>query len=214
MNNMHGFAKICMLIIGMVFFNGIALDYSVSGVDSCVKGLKTNHLWLEMVNVHKKPSARDLDGNQILHLRSKNKNPITADRSGKTASYILQHLKEAAVFYSDADILKFAVEKAASLKGEYFEFGVGVGKTTNFIAALIPFKTLHGFDSFCGLPETWFSTCPQGEIGFKIQGAMPPLHANVLVHVGLFENVLPLFKKQYLKSQPVAFIHIDCDLYS
>ena len=36
----------------------------------------------------------------------------------------------------------------------YCEFGVYKGETINFIASKIP-HTVHGFDSFEGLPEVW-----------------------------------------------------------
>ncbi|MFA5075255.1 MAG: HAD-IA family hydrolase [Candidatus Babeliales bacterium] len=153
-------------------------------------------------------------GNQILHFKTRDRNPITDDTSRKTAAYIKQHFEKSKIFHSDAEILKYAVEQASQVDGFFLEFGVGVGKTTNFIAALAPFRTLHGFDWFEGLPENWTASLPKGSFAFKEKGKFPPLHANVLLHVGLFEDILPTFKQGWLKNDPIALIHVDCDLYT
>jgi hypothetical protein len=102
----------------------------------------------------------------------------------------------------------------------WLEFGVGSGKTT----AVIGWKMkqlfgesgalLHGFDSFQGLPESWEFT-NLGPETFSMGGEIPE-HllnmSNVKIHVGLFNNTLPDLVPY--KTWPVAFAHVDVDLYS
>lgn len=199
--------KRLFLITMMFSTNLIAQSYPYN------QALTTNYLWLDMIYMKNPPSV-DEQGNQILHFATRNRNPFIDDASGATANYIQRHLSSCKIFYSDADILKFAVETALPVSGFFLEFGVGVGKTTNFTAALAPFRILHGFDSFCGLPEDWTPRCPKGNFAFKDKSKLPPLHANVLLHKGLFEEVLPSFQRNFLKNDVIAFIHIDCDIYS
>jgi hypothetical protein len=102
----------------------------------------------------------------------------------------------------------------------WLEFGVGSGKTT----AVIGWKMkqlfgehgamLHGFDSFQGLPESWEFT-NLGPETFSMGGEIPE-HllnmSNVEIHVGLFnETLVDLAPYQ---TWPVAFAHVDVDLYS
>ena len=41
---------------------------------------------------------------------------------------------------------------------------------------------------------------------------MPPVLHNVTLVKGMFHETLPEFKKQVLKSTPIAFLHIDSDI--
>ncbi|MFY9685075.1 MAG: class I SAM-dependent methyltransferase, partial [Pseudolabrys sp.] len=51
-----------------------------------------------------------------------------------------------------------------------------------------------------------------GRSAFNVQGKLPRVPDNVRLHRGWFENSLPPWLKD--NSGPVAFLHIDCDLYS
>ncbi len=105
------------------------------------------------------------------------------------------------------DVLEFCLSRA-TVDGLYLEFGVFSGTTINFIAGRTP-RTVHGFDSFEGLPEQW-GAVPAGR--FTTGGDMPAVRENVQLHKGWFDETLPEFVGG--QSQPVAFLHIDCDLYS
>ena len=94
------------------------------------------------------------------------------------------------------------------INGLYCEFGVAEGESINFIASLVD-KEVHGFDSFEGLPEDWRGDYPKAT--FKL-AAPPKVRANVKLHKGWFNETLPPFKKQF--RQPLAFMHLDADLYS
>ena len=70
--------------------------------------------------------------------------------------------------------------------------------------------TVHGFDSFEGLPEPWTGwTVDRG--GFGGEG-LPKVEPNVELHVGWFDDTLGPF----LADHPgdVSFVHIDSDIYS
>lgn len=43
---------------------------------------------------------------------------------------------------------------------------------------------------------------------------MPPVLHNVTLVKGTFHQTLPEFKRRVLKSTPIAFLHLDCDIYA
>jgi hypothetical protein len=105
------------------------------------------------------------------------------------------------------DLLNTAVS-AVCVDGLICEFGVYRGDTINHIASLID-GTVHGFDSFEGLPEDWRGGFEQG--AFRC-GQLPSVRSNVVLHKGLFDESMPQFLLDH--SQNIAFMHVDCDLYS
>lgn len=150
-------------------------------------------------------------GNQVLHFYTTNKS-VWLHKS--TKDYIQTHLAHAKVCDTDAENLKYAIESVQDSTGAFLEFGVCTGRSINFIAALCPKTTIYGFDSFEGLPENWGAACPQGTCGLKNPNQLPPVLANVRLHVGLFDKAVPMFLKNILKDTQIAFMHVDCDLYS
>lgn len=95
--------------------------------------------------------------------------------------------------------------------GAIAEFGVYKGSTINHIARRVPDRAIVGFDSFRGLPEKW--------AGFRFKkndfdrgGRKPKVPANVTLLDGWFEDTVPLYCADL--SEPIAFAHVDCDLYS
>ena len=99
-----------------------------------------------------------------------------------------------------------------TLDGTLAEFGVYKGTSLTQIAKFFPDRTVHGFDSFVGLPDAWGGTS-KGAGAFDI-GAKPPelSVSNVKFHVGWFDETVPAFAQKY--SGPFAFAHLDADLYS
>jgi hypothetical protein len=81
---------------------------------------------------------------------------------------------------------------------------------------------VRGFDTFTGLPEDWVSDIngdmiiPKGI--FSNDGIVPEVFEDVKAnndvdfYVGLFEDTIPQYIEK--EAQPIAFLHIDCDLYS
>ena len=105
-----------------------------------------------------------------------------------------------------------AALKAVTLDGTVAEFGVYKGKSLTQIAKFFPDRTVHAFDSFVGLPDAWGGTS-KGAGAFDV-GAKPPQLpvSNVEFHVGWFDDTVPVFAKEH--SGPLAFAHLDADLYS
>ena len=105
-----------------------------------------------------------------------------------------------------------AAMKEVRLDGAIAEFGVYTGTSLTRIAKFFPDRTVHGFDSFAGLPDAWGGTS-KGAGAFDI-GAKPPQLpvSNVQWHVGWFEDTVPAFAQQ--RVGPLAFAHLDADLYS
>ena len=65
-------------------------------------------------------------------------------------------------------------------------------------------------DSFEGLPDAWFGELGKGSL--STNGQMPKVNDNVRLHKGWFNETLPKFAETY--EEDVAFMHIDCDIYS
>ena len=128
----------------------------------------------------------------------------------ETAAFVTERLSNARRFESKFALLEHSLALVdPSLKGMYCEFGVGAGTTINFIAEKINDSVIHGFDSFEGLPEDWRPGYPKGT--FK-RDAMPHVRSNVRLHKGWFKDTLPGFVSRH--RDPVAFLHLDADLYS
>lgn len=100
--------------------------------------------------------------------------------------------------------------------GSMLEFGVYSGNSIRKIATHFPDRTIHGFDSFIGLPEAWnrYTVTSQGDVFEKGRfglDLLPQVPANVVLHKGWFSQTLKDFP--YLQ-QKIALLHVDCDLYS
>lgn len=101
-----------------------------------------------------------------------------------------------------------------TLQGLALEFGVWSARSTNIIANKLHNQTVHGFDSFEGLPEKWdMSKSGDGiEKGHFAVDKLPEVKPNIKLWKGWFDDTIPVFKKEYIDD--ICFLHIDCDLYS
>ncbi|RVW00849.1 class I SAM-dependent methyltransferase [Rhodococcus spongiicola] len=127
----------------------------------------------------------------------------------ESAQFVLDHMPKAPVFWHPHDTLRHGLE-LVKVDGLALEFGVGNG-TTLRIASDSLRPTGHevwGFDVWSGLPEAWRTGFPAGEFA---QNSLPSVPGAQLVS-GLFENTLPSFLADH--PGPVAFVHLDADLYS
>ena len=127
-----------------------------------------------------------------------------------SADYVEKHMADAVIFWRLDEILNYCVRQAPA-EGLLLEFGVASGKSINTIAAAARGRTVHGFDSFEGLPEDW-SGHVETRGSFSRKGELPKVRSNVRVHKGWFNDTLKKFREEC--PGPVAFLHIDCDLYS
>ncbi len=123
-----------------------------------------------------------------------------------TLEYIKANMVDAPYFEKHPELVRYALGQADK-PGLTLEFGVGRGKSMRWIAPRVE-GTVHGFDSFEGIQEHWNGN----PIGSFAQKKLPKVPDNVEFHVGYFDATLPGFLAAH--PEPVAFLHVDCDLYS
>jgi hypothetical protein len=134
---------------------------------------------------------------------------LLREAQAEAAEYVRQRMPRALYFVERESLLRYALDQV-TVDGQVLEFGVFAGKTIRTIASRVA-QPVHGFDTFQGLPEDWAgSKSPKGD--FSLGGRLPQVPANVTLHQGLFEATLPGFVSAH--PQPLAFAHVDCDLYS
>lgn len=123
-----------------------------------------------------------------------------------TLAYLKEHMANAHFFEKHQELVHHAVSQVDK-SGMFLEFGVARGKSIRWIASQTE-RTVHGFDSFEGIPEYWAGN-PAGTFARR---KLPKVPDNVELHIGLFADTLPDFVQQ--NSDSIAFLHVDCDLYS
>lgn len=123
-----------------------------------------------------------------------------------TFEYIKKHMPDAPYFEKHPKLVRHVVD-LADRPGLVLEFGVGRGKSIRWIGSYTD-KNVYGFDSFEGIPEYWNGN----PIGAFSQSKMPKVPDNVSFEIGMFDQTLPGFLEKH--SEPVSFLHVDCDLYS
>jgi hypothetical protein len=140
---------------------------------------------------------------------------FTATRlaSEESARYVIDHMRTTPNFKIDYDLHEWVVgsqlDPVLLEAGLVLEFGVATGRTLNHFARALPGKIIHGFDSFKGLPEDWTSRMRRG---FFARRDLPKVRSNCRLWSGWFDDTLPDFLTKY--DEPIALLHIDCDLYS
>ncbi len=127
----------------------------------------------------------------------------------QSADFINNEMASVKPFKDRMELLGAAL-KFAPPKGIYCEFGVGSGRTINHIASIATSQKIHGFDSFEGLPENWREDYGKG--AFSTGGTLPKVNANVVLYKGWFDKSIPPFRDKF--PEPMAFMHMDADLYS
>jgi hypothetical protein len=126
-----------------------------------------------------------------------------------SVAYIIANMPDALVRNDRFDLLTYALSKAPS-QGLICEFGVEKGASLRHLAALTP-RTIHGFDSFEGLPGDWSGT-KEAKGAFDLKGRLPKHPANATLHIGWFDKTLPPFLAAHPEN--IALLHVDCDIYS
>ena len=118
------------------------------------------------------------------------------------------------VHYFTYDMMQMAMQHADLEDGLVLEFGVYYGKTIRMMAEYFPkdTTTIHGFDTFEGLPSDWFNN-KKGS--YSTQGTIPSAPDNVKFYKGLFSETLPVFLKEQPTTdrRPIRLMNIDCDMY-
>jgi hypothetical protein len=115
---------------------------------------------------------------------------------------LIDHIINSKPLGSIVDILN-----QCKVDGLFLEFGVYSGTSLNIIANNTN-NMVYGFDSFEGLPEAWYDL-NKGHFSCDI----PTFDKkNITLVKGFFDQSIPEFLKT--NNEKVAFMHIDCDLYS
>jgi hypothetical protein len=138
---------------------------------------------------------------------------------------IIELLKQSRGFHRNgSDPAKYPyfyqhVTSAVKNDGLWLEFGTGAGLSLNHLHPHVP-ETIYSFDWFNGLPENWIEsngkTHPAGTFWVQDKKALlkrldRTLPKAVIID-GLFADTLPIFLDAHTEN--VAFVHVDCDLYS
>jgi hypothetical protein len=124
----------------------------------------------------------------------------------ESAHFYEEFMLTAGAYDTDLSLLSHAMSIAPT-SGLILEFGVASGRTIRHIADLVR-RDIHGFDSFEGLPESWRTGFAQGAFAQPL----PTVPDHVSLHKGWFSDTLPPYIQT--TNDPVALLHIDCDLYS
>ena len=130
----------------------------------------------------------------------------------ETARFIDEQMPRVAKFANRFGLLRHALSQVSIANGLACEFGVFRGESINFIAAIIPNRTVHGFDSFEGNPEDSKDFGDWKKGSFDLGGNLPKVRKNVTLHKGWFDKSIPGFAAEH--REPMAFMHMDADLYS
>jgi hypothetical protein len=129
----------------------------------------------------------------------------------ESVEYIRKHMPDAVGLETARQVLDMALSEL-TIDGHILEFGVFQGGTITYIAERRD-QTIHGFDSFQGLPEKWSGGGNNSQKGaFSMHGKLPKVPFNVRLHKGLFSDSLPKWLAE--NPGPIALVHIDCDIYS
>lgn len=122
-------------------------------------------------------------------------------------------------------IIPASVARLGTSPGLIIELGVWTGSTIREIARLVGAQfsaypggapRIHGFDSFLGLPEDWTGREQMVKGTFNLNGKMPTVPENVVLHAGWFNETLPPFILTELSAAAatVGYVHVDCNLFS
>ena len=96
-----------------------------------------------------------------------------------------------------------------SVPGYWCEFGVREGRSLGWLIDQYPQQIIHAFDSWQGLPEDW--NHGTGKVA-DMSCEPPEVPKHIELHKGWFKDTLPNWKQQ--NKGPIAFLHMDADIYS
>ena len=163
--------------------------------------------------------SADADKSVIDDLMTKIQSLSTSAHLASSWKYIFHqtnvwHLPS--VHFFTYDMMQLAMDNVKLEHGLILEFGVYFGKTIRMMANYFPNETIHGFDTFEGLPADWFNT-KKGS--YSTGGALPSVPQNVKFYKGLFSDTLPIFLEEETNGAsaganlPIRLMNIDCDMY-
>ena len=154
------------------------------------------------------PRQFDVGHEKLLKLKLNN------DLVDETFNYFKDYFKNSVLFeeLSRKKIREYAIKNALlndkNKDYYYLEFGVYLGKSTNYFSKFV--NKFYCFDSFEGLREDYVGTpLPKGS--FNLNKKIPNLNSNVEPIIGWVEDTLDYFLKKH--NPKINFIHLDMDNY-
>ncbi|PJK14910.1 hypothetical protein CO613_03530 [Lysobacteraceae bacterium NML07-0707] len=116
-------------------------------------------------------------------------------------------------WYSYKLISLYKAVEEVSLPGAFIELGVYRGRCARFLSKfLFGGRKLYLLDSFKGLPEDWVGIWKKGAFSM-LPDEIPVFDSpDIYVIPGWFKDTVPLLAQEL--QEPLAFIHVDADLYS
>jgi hypothetical protein len=111
------------------------------------------------------------------------------------------------------ELLEASIKRTDPSLSVWVELGVMTGETTRKMAEYARANELspeiHGFDSFEGLPEAWYTGVDKGAFAINEPKFS---EKNITIHAGWFEDTLPAFASD--NPTQIGLLHADADLYS
>ena len=168
-------------------------------------------MWLKKYILKKLNKWLDPKLSELRYDLSKNiKHELDKRALISSCDYVEKYMKNVSSFEDKYDLLTHAMQYMPE-KGLICEFGVFEGGTLEHIASKTK-KFVYGFDSFEGLPEDWDGNILEGH--FALPGTPDLKGVNIKLVKGWFNESIPKFLGNLQEKTPIAFLHIDCDLYS
>ncbi|PIW28917.1 MAG: methyltransferase [Rhodobacterales bacterium CG15_BIG_FIL_POST_REV_8_21_14_020_59_13] len=141
---------------------------------------------------------------ELLRERSRRAARDTYDFIDQNMRHALYNENQFAVLHSKRDVI-------GESGTEILDLGVYKGGSTRALSKSFPSHSIHGFDSFEGLPEDW-SHAMKGQFG-ELKGSLPEMPKNVTLYKGWFDETLPVWAKNHVDKK-IALLRVDCDIYS
>lgn len=156
----------------------------------------------------------------VMNIRRVGRELATVDTWRYMEDKDLEDLKDCVTDYDLYEwVINTQLDPALLKTGLVLEFGTATGRTLNQFAYWLPNKTIHGFDSWQGLPEK-FNDLPAGHFAQELPKVLP----NCELVQGWFGTRPPQDQSNIAENMALAFatttqesialLHLDADLYS
>ncbi len=171
---------------------------------------------IDLSDLTKQLSSREVTGNlrnfllwnhRLLRVLAEKNNRAAID----TYDFVDAEMSGAVFNLDQFVIIESKKDSMYELEGYILDLGVYKGGSTRSLANIFPNETIHGFDSFIGLPEDW-SHVLKGSFG-ELKGGLPDMPQNVKLYKGWFEDTLPAWIEKN-NERPISVLRVDCDIYS
>lgn len=140
---------------------------------------------------------------------------LLAERNRRAAvstyDFVDAEMPEAVFRMDQFELIESRASEIMELDGAILDLGVYKGASTRALCRIFPEVTIHGFDSFEGLPGDW-SHVLKGDFG-DVAGRLPEVPDNAVLHKGWFDDTLPVWVEAH-GDGPISLLRVDCDIYS